>query len=89
MKKIGIFCVGTGGHVLPAKNIILQLNKEGVSLDEFIVVTDKRGAQYLEDLNYNAIYKYEESDALFPSKHLPPPVFFYIILCYKQKIKST
>ena len=50
MKKIGIFCVGTGGHVLPAKNIILQLNKEGVSFDEFIVVTDKRGSQYLEDL---------------------------------------
>ena len=51
MKKIGIFCVGTGGHVLPAKNLILQLNEEGVSLEKFIVVTDERGSQYLKDLD--------------------------------------
>ena len=51
MKKIGIFCVGTGGHVLPAKNLILQLNDEGVSLEKFIVVTDERGSQYLKDLD--------------------------------------
>ena len=53
MKKIGIFCVGTGGHVLPAKNLILQLNEEGVSLEKFIVVTDERGSQYLKDLDIN------------------------------------
>jgi len=51
MKKIGIFCVGTGGHVLPARNIITQLNHEGVGLENFIVITDKRGYQYLKDLN--------------------------------------
>jgi len=51
MKKIAIFCVGTGGHVLPAKNIILQLNDEGIELKNFIVITDKRGSEYLKDLN--------------------------------------
>ncbi len=51
MKKISIFCVGTGGHVLPAKNIIMQLNEEGIKLENFIVITDKRGSQYLKDLN--------------------------------------
>ena len=51
MKKIGIFCVGTGGHVLPAKNLIMQLNDEGIDLDKFIIVTDKRGSQYLKNLD--------------------------------------
>ncbi len=50
MKKIGIFCVGTGGHVLPAKNIIMQLTEEGIKLENFIVITDERGAKYLKDL---------------------------------------
>ena len=51
MKKIAIFCVGTGGHVLPAKNIIMQLHDEGIELKDFIVITDKRGYEYLEDLS--------------------------------------
>ena len=51
MKKIGIFCVGTGGHVLPAKNLIMQLNDEGIGLDKFIIVTDERGSQYLKNLD--------------------------------------
>ena len=51
MKKIAIFCVGTGGHVLPAKNIIIQLNDEGIKLENFIVITDQRGSKYLKDLN--------------------------------------
>ena len=51
MKKIAIFCVGTGGHVLPAKNIIMQLNDEGIKLENFILITDKRGSKYLKDLN--------------------------------------
>ena len=51
MKKIAIFCVGTGGHVLPAKNIIKQLNDEGIELKNFIVITDERGSEYLKDLN--------------------------------------
>ena len=51
MKKIGIFCVGTGGHVLPAKNLITQLNDEGIDLDKFIIITDERGSQYLKNLD--------------------------------------
>ena len=51
MSKIAIFCVGTGGHVLPAKNIIMQLILEGMKLDDFIVITDERGSKYLKDLN--------------------------------------
>jgi len=51
VKKIAIFCVGTGGHVLPAKNIIKQLNDEGIELEKFIVITDERGSEYIKDLN--------------------------------------
>tara|TARA_B100001250_G_scaffold271823_1_gene234707 strand:- start:4014 stop:5039 length:1026 start_codon:yes stop_codon:yes gene_type:complete len=51
MSKIAIFCVGTGGHVLPAKNIIKQLILEGMKLEDFVVITDKRGSKYLKDLN--------------------------------------
>ena len=51
MKKIGIFCVGTGGHVLPAKNLITQLNDEGIGLDKFIIVTDERGSKYLKNMD--------------------------------------
>ena len=51
MSKIAIFCVGTGGHVLPAKNIIMQLILEGMKLEDFVVITDKRGSKYLKDLN--------------------------------------
>ena len=51
MNKIAIFCVGTGGHVLPAKNIIMELKDEGIALENFIVITDERGSKYLNDLN--------------------------------------
>ncbi len=50
MKKIAIFSVGSGGHVLPAKNIIRELNDQGIPIDRFIFVTDKRGVQYLDDI---------------------------------------
>ena len=62
MKKIGIFCVGTGGHVLPAKNLITQLNDEGIDLDKIIIVTDERGSQYLKnlDINLNTIQIFTE-----------------------------
>ena len=51
MKKIAIFCVGTGGHVIPAKNIIIELIEDGLNIESFIVITDERGSQYLKDLN--------------------------------------
>ena len=56
-KRYCFFCVGTGGHVFPAKNIILQLLKSGVSEKDIIIVTDKRGVKYFEELNIERIQK--------------------------------
>jgi len=53
MKKIGIFCVGTGGHVLPAKNMIKELNDKNIGLENIVVITDKRGSQYFENMEVN------------------------------------
>ena len=50
MKKIAIFSVGSGGHVIPAKNILNDLNDQGVPIDRFIFITDKRGMEYLGDI---------------------------------------
>ena len=49
MKKIAIFSVGSGGHVIPAKNIVNELIDDGVPIDRFIFITDKRGIEYLAD----------------------------------------
>lgn len=56
-KRYCFFCVGTGGHVFPAKNIILQLLKSGVSEEDIIIITDRRGVKYFEDLNIERIQK--------------------------------
>ena len=40
---IYFFCVGTGGHVLPAKNIINELISNGFDNKKIGVITDKRG----------------------------------------------
>jgi UDP-N-acetylglucosamine--N-acetylmuramyl-(pentapeptide) pyrophosphoryl-undecaprenol N-acetylglucosamine transferase len=52
-KKICFFCVGTGGHVLPVKNLLLELENLGVSPNDMYVISDSRGVQYLENLNTN------------------------------------
>ena len=56
-KRYCFFCVGTGGHIFPAKNIILRLLESGVSEKNIIVVTDKRGVKYFDDLNIDRIQK--------------------------------
>ena len=48
---IYFFCVGTGGHVLPAKNIINELISNGFDNKKIGVITDYRGEKYLNDLN--------------------------------------
>ena len=52
-KKICFFCVGTGGHVLPVKNLVIELENLGVNPREIYVISDVRGVQYLENLNIN------------------------------------
>ena len=51
--KICFFCVGTGGHVLPVKNLVNELKKLDVDIENIIVVTDDRGKEYLDNLNIN------------------------------------
>tara|TARA_B100001564_G_scaffold8286_1_gene7090 strand:- start:1893 stop:2909 length:1017 start_codon:yes stop_codon:yes gene_type:complete len=52
-KKVCFFCVGTGGHVLPVKNLIIELENLGVNPKEIYIISDSRGVQYLENLNAN------------------------------------
>ena len=52
-KKICFFCVGTGGHVLPVKNLLIELENLGVSPKDIYIISDSRGVQYLENLNTN------------------------------------
>ena len=49
--KIIFFCVGTGGHVLPVKNIIEELLNIGVSNNQIEIVTDNRGYKFLEKVD--------------------------------------
>ena len=51
--KICFFCVGTGGHVLPVKNLVNELKNLDVDKENIIVVTDDRGKEYLDNLNIN------------------------------------
>ena len=59
--KIIFFCVGTGGHVLPVKNIIEELLNSGISKNQIEIVTDNRGSKFLQEVDvkcYTAhIYK--------------------------------
>ena len=52
-REICFFCVGTGGHVLPVKNLILELNNLGIDTTNIFVVCDERAKKYLEDLDVN------------------------------------
>ncbi len=49
--KIMFFCVGTGGHVLPVKNIIDELLNSGISKNQIEIVTDKRGSKFLQEID--------------------------------------
>ena len=52
-KRICFFCVGTGGHVLPVRNLIKELKVLGTKTEDIFVICDKRGKQYLDNLNIN------------------------------------
>ena len=49
--KIMFFCVGTGGHVLPVKNIINELLNSGISKNQIEIVTDNRGSKFLQNVD--------------------------------------
>ena len=49
-KKICFFCVGTGGHVLPVRNLIRELKALGTKNEDIFVICDNRGKQYLDNL---------------------------------------
>ena len=49
--KIMFFCVGTGGHVLPVKNIIDELLNSGISKNQIEIVTDSRGYKFLQEVD--------------------------------------
>ena len=49
--KIMFFCVGTGGHVLPVKNIIDELLNSGISKNQIEIVTDSRGSKFLKEVD--------------------------------------
>ena len=50
-RRICFFCVGTGGHVLPVRNLIKELKKLGTSSEDIFVICDSRGKQYLDNLD--------------------------------------
>ena len=50
-KKVCFFCVGTGGHVLPVRNLIKELKKLGTNNEDILVICDNRGKQYLDNLD--------------------------------------
>ena len=50
-KRICFFCVGTGGHVLPVRNLIRELKALGTKNEDIFVICDNRGKQYLDNLD--------------------------------------
>ena len=52
-KRVCFFCVGTGGHVLPVRNLIKELKALGTKNEDIFVICDNRGKQYLDNLDIN------------------------------------
>ncbi len=50
-KKVCFFCVGTGGHVLPVRNLIKELKELGTNNEDIFVICDNRGREYLDNLD--------------------------------------
>ena len=54
--KIGIFSVGTAGHVMPSVRIINELRKKGFDLNNLLVVTGNRNEKkYYKELDVSVI----------------------------------
>ena len=48
MNKGVFLCVGTGGHVLPAYNVIKSMLDQGIDKKNILIVTDERGIEYFK-----------------------------------------
>ena len=73
-KKIGIFSVGTAGHVIPSVRIINELKKQGVDLKNILVVTGNRDEKkyyrkYPESKERLATLKIHISKYFFSASH--------------------
>ena len=55
MSKGVFLCVGTGGHVLPAYNVIKSMLNKGLDKKNILVVTDERGVEYFKDKDIEII----------------------------------
>ena len=55
MSKGVFLCVGTGGHVLPAYNVIKSMLNQGLDKKNILVVTDARGVEYFKDKDIEII----------------------------------
>ena len=52
MNKGVFLCVGTGGHVLPAYNVIKSMLDQGIDKKNILIVTDERGIEYFKEKEF-------------------------------------
>ena len=55
MNKGVFLCVGTGGHVLPAYNVIKSMLNQGIDKKNILIVTDERGFEYFKENDFEII----------------------------------
>ena len=55
MNKGVFLCVGTGGHVLPAYNVIKSMLNQGIDKKNILIVTDERGIEYFKEKDFETI----------------------------------
>tara|TARA_B100001750_G_C15430619_1_gene558010 strand:+ start:7 stop:1059 length:1053 start_codon:yes stop_codon:yes gene_type:complete len=76
VSKIGIFSVGTGGHIVPSVRIVDELIQKGILKEEILVVTGKR--------NEKKFYKNYDIDVLeHDFIRSEGGIFYYIFNVYK------
>ena len=55
MNKGVFLCVGTGGHVLPAYNVIKSMLDQGIDKKNILIVTDERGIEYFKEKDFETL----------------------------------